>query len=156
MKLLAALGINNLFFAYLQLTNEFYPINFYIKCFILLYYVQKEIQMDDTITSESKTGKRLKNIKHYDILKLSYKGKYIPIISIITIGRDKKSTIKINDNMTSRKHALIQKIKNNFFIKDLDSTNGTYVNNEKIPHNKYIKLHKKDILRIGRTEIIII
>jgi pSer/pThr/pTyr-binding forkhead associated (FHA) protein len=57
--------------------------------------------------------------------------------------------------MVSRFHALIQKIKDDYFIKDLCSANGTFVNNTKVPENKYIKLKKGDIILLGRTELTI-
>jgi predicted component of type VI protein secretion system len=109
--------------------------------------------MDNTIITGSKVGKRLKGIKKFEKLKLLYKGKAIPVTCQIMIGRGKKNNIYIDDNLASRSHALVQKIKDAYFIKDLNSTNGTYVNNRKIPRGRYFKLHRNDIVRIGRTEI---
>jgi pSer/pThr/pTyr-binding forkhead associated (FHA) protein len=111
--------------------------------------------MDETIFSDSKVGKRLENYKKFDIFKLSYQGKSMPVVGSITIGRDKSNNIQINDNLTSRQHAVIQKIKDAYFIKDLHSTNGTFVNDKIVPEGKYIKLHRNDVIKIGRTEIII-
>ena len=111
--------------------------------------------MDETIMSNSKVGKRLKNYKKFDIFKLSYQGKSLPVVSSITIGRDKSNAIQIDDNLTSRQHAVIQKIKDTYFIKDLHSTNGTFVNNKIVPEGEYIKLHRNDVVKIGRTEIIV-
>lgn len=111
--------------------------------------------MDNTIYSESNIGKRLSRIKKSEIMKLSYAGEYIPLIGTIKVGREKGNDILIGDNLASRFHAIIQKIKDSYFIKDLNSTNGTYVNNEMVPKEKYIKLKKNDVIKIGRTEIII-
>jgi pSer/pThr/pTyr-binding forkhead associated (FHA) protein len=110
---------------------------------------------DDTIITGSNVGKRLKSLKKSETLRLLYQGEAIPIHCKITIGRDQKSHIRIDDNLVSRSHALVQKIKNAYFIKDLESTNGTYVNNKRIPKGKYVKIHRKDVVRIGRTEITI-
>ena len=112
--------------------------------------------MDDTIYTSSQVGKRLESMKKREILQLLYQGKSIPITAQITIGRSKRNNIHIDDNLASRNHALVQKVKNTYYIKDLDSTNGTFVNNKQIPRGKYVKLHKKDVLKIGRTEITII
>jgi pSer/pThr/pTyr-binding forkhead associated (FHA) protein len=111
--------------------------------------------MDDTIMSNSKVGKRLKGYKKFDVFKLSFQGKSLPVVSTITIGRDKSNNIQIDDNLTSRQHAVIQKIKDAYFIKDLYSTNGTFVNNKIVPEGKYIKLHRNDVIKIGRTDIIV-
>ncbi len=111
--------------------------------------------MGDTFKYDSNIGKRLENYKRVEEMELSFQGKFYPIITKITIGRDKKNNIVIDDNLASRFHAVIQKIKNAYFIKDLSSTNGTIVNELKVPKDKYVKLNKDDIVKIGRTEIII-
>jgi pSer/pThr/pTyr-binding forkhead associated (FHA) protein len=108
-----------------------------------------------TIVSDSSFGKRLSQIKKHGALMLTYAGKNLPVTGQITIGREPENTIHIDDNMVSRYHALVQKIKDAYFIKDLDSTNGTFVNGHEIPKGKYIKLNKSDTIRIGRTEIVI-
>jgi pSer/pThr/pTyr-binding forkhead associated (FHA) protein len=111
--------------------------------------------MDDTIMSDSNVGKRLESYKKYDVLRLSYHGKSLPVTGSITIGRHRSNIIQIDDNLTSRQHAVIQKIKDAYFVKDLHSTNGTLVNDEPVPEGKYIKLHRNDVIKIGRTQIIV-
>jgi pSer/pThr/pTyr-binding forkhead associated (FHA) protein len=111
--------------------------------------------MDDTIATSSTVGKRLECMKKRETLHLLYQGTAIPIIEQITIGRSKTSNIRIEDGLVSRNHALVQKIESAYYIKDLNSTNGTYVNNRRIPKGKYVKLRRKDVLKIGRTEITI-
>ena len=111
--------------------------------------------MDDTIYTSSTVGKRLKRMKKRETLVLLYQGKSIAITAKITIGRSKTNNIYVNDTLASRNHALVQKVKSAYYIKDLDSTNGTSVNNRQIPKGKYVKLHKGDVVKIGRTEITI-
>ena len=111
--------------------------------------------MDETFKYDSNIGKRLENFKRVEEMSLSFQGQSYSITSKITIGRDKKNKIVMDDTLASRFHALIQKIKNAYFIKDLNSTNGTLVNNVMVPKDKYIKLYKNDVVKIGRTEIII-
>ncbi len=111
--------------------------------------------MDNTIYSESNVGKRLSRLKKSEIMELSYAGGYVPLVGTIKIGREKDNDILIGDNLASRHHAIIQKIKDSYFIKDLNSTNGTFVNNSVVPKEKYIKLQKGDVIKIGRTEIVI-
>ena len=111
--------------------------------------------MGDTIMGDSNVGKRLQNLKKTEGLSLSYRGQAVPIVSQITIGRDRKCNITIDDRLASRNHAIVQKIKQAYFIKDLDSTNGTYVNESPVPKGKFIKLKRGDVVRIGRTELII-
>jgi hypothetical protein len=111
--------------------------------------------MDETCRIDSTLGERLGKIKKVEDMSLSFQGEYFPIVSKITVGRDKKNNIVLDDTLVSRNHALIQKIKDAYFIKDLKSTNGTLVNNVRVPEDKYIKLYRKDVVKIGRTELVI-
>jgi pSer/pThr/pTyr-binding forkhead associated (FHA) protein len=77
------------------------------------------------------------------------KGKVFEIASeIITIGRDESQTIQVFDQGVSRKHAEIFRIGKMLFVRDLESTNGTFVNNEKISEEP---LKSGDEVLIGTT-----
>ncbi|MBI5367699.1 MAG: FHA domain-containing protein [Planctomycetes bacterium] len=78
-----------------------------------------------------------------------HKGKVFDINdAIITLGRDDASTIQILDHGVSRGHAEIYRVGEMSFIRDLKSTNGTFVNDQKV--NEEI-LHHLDQVRIGST-----
>ncbi|MFP4365343.1 MAG: FHA domain-containing protein [Spirochaetia bacterium] len=109
--------------------------------------------MDETITSESSVGKRLGKIQKEETLLLSYQGKTMSVTGTVTIGRDRDNSIYLDDQLVSRHHAVMQKIKMAFFVKDLSSKNGTYVNSRQIPKDKYVKLSSGDTIRVGRTEL---
>ena len=111
--------------------------------------------MDKTLSIESKLGKRLNQIKKVEERCIVFKGKKIPMISKITIGRDPANNIVLKDKMVSRFHVELQKIKDEFFVKDLNSSNGTYINDIKIPQNKYAKLQRNDKIRLGKIELFI-
>ncbi len=66
----------------------------------------------------------------------------------MTIGRGAHADIVISDKTVSRKHCLIEVNGLDVFVIDLESSNGTYVNNVKI--NKAL-LKPGDKLRIGST-----
>ncbi|MGC9152460.1 MAG: FHA domain-containing protein [Vulcanisaeta sp.] len=51
----------------------------------------------------------------------------LSIIKEITLGRSPENMVIIPDPTVSRKHAVITVVNNEFLIKDLNSTNGTYV-----------------------------
>lgn len=108
--------------------------------------------MDDTIFSQSPIGKRLEKVKRREHRFLFFEGKKMPLTAKITIGRDKNNTIVIDDMLVSRNHALIQKIKEEYYVKDLGSSNGTYVNKSRIPGERYIKLNTDDVISVGTKE----
>ena len=71
-------------------------------------------------------------------------------MKVITIGRNSKNDVKINDRNVSNHHLqIIQTDKGDFKLVDLDSTNGTYINGNRVKGEIKIKL--SDIIRIGNT-----
>ena len=54
--------------------------------------------------------------------------KYDLLSEVVTIGRDPENAIVLESDSVSRRHCRIEKAKEDWFIVDLGSTNGTYVN----------------------------
>ena len=66
------------------------------------------------------------------------------------IGRDfNKSDFQINDSSISLLNTEILKNNGDFFIRDLNSTNGTILNNRKLENNDLNKIYSKDIFEIS-------
>lgn len=77
-----------------------------------------------------------------------YGRQFIGATPELKVGRQPENHICLSDPKVSRFHALI-KVKDYYLVvKDLQSTNGTYVNNVKI--NKE-KLHTGDLIKVGDT-----
>ena len=66
---------------------------------------------------------------------------------IITIGRNIKNDIQIDNQSVSKQHARIVKHQGNYLIEDMQSTNGTYLNEKKITKER---LTNNDIITIGK------
>jgi two-component system, cell cycle response regulator len=64
----------------------------------------------------------------------------------LVLGRGSDCEIRINDHSVSRRHARIQPGADGYYAVDLQSTNGTYVND--VPASMY-KLKDGDYLRVG-------
>lgn len=58
-------------------------------------------------------------------------GKF-PLMGKVDIGRDPVGDICLPDKGVSRKHAIVEVSGTRFLMKDLESTNGTFINNKKI------------------------
>ena len=69
----------------------------------------------------------------------------------VSIGRDESSSIFIDANNVSRRHAEVRHEGDAFILKDLDSTNGTWVRGNKI--DQYI-LQDGDAFQIGSAQIV--
>jgi two-component system NtrC family sensor kinase len=68
----------------------------------------------------------------------------------LLIGRDESCDVCIRDLEASRKHCRITRQGAGFFVTDLDSSNGTYLNGNRVNH---LALESGDQIRIGSTEI---
>jgi pSer/pThr/pTyr-binding forkhead associated (FHA) protein len=74
-------------------------------------------------------------------------------MKVITIGREKNNDIVINDVKVSRNHLQIAQDNNGVFtVVDLGSTNGTFVNDERLLGSTSLKLGDK--VRIGDTNLL--
>ena len=70
----------------------------------------------------------------------------------ITIGRNENSDVHINNLGASKKHAKIIKLNGRYIIADLNSTNGTLLNNENI---QKARLKSNDVVTIGKHDLFI-
>ncbi len=66
----------------------------------------------------------------------------------VSIGRDPENDIVIGDDTVSRKHAVLLYKNGKFTLRDLDSSNGTYVNDEKITE---AVISNGDMIRFGQA-----
>lgn len=68
------------------------------------------------------------------------------------VGRDREcSDMFVGDKSVSRRHALLYEIEGSLYIEDLDSTNGTYVNDIRLPKKKKWRIKDGDEVRIGKA-----
>ena len=74
-------------------------------------------------------------------------GSILLLNGLMTIGRKEGNTIKLTDQYASGNHAKIVAKNNEIIIEDLNSTNGVYINEEKV--NVHSKLRANDKIRIG-------
>ncbi len=71
--------------------------------------------------------------------------------TVLTIGRVPGSSIEMTDPQSSGRHAEIRPEGEGYSIVDLGSTNGTYVNEQKIAPHAPRTLYSNDRIRIGST-----
>lgn len=70
---------------------------------------------------------------------------------VTTIGSVAGNSVVLADPAVSRKHAGIRKLESNYELADFGSTNGVYVNGQKVPKKT---LEPGDIIRVGNTEAV--
>lgn len=111
---------------------------------------------NETIVTDSPVGRHLDQLSESKPASyLMFNKKKIPLVAKITIGREFDNNVVVDNKLASRHHAVIQKIRDAYFIKDENSTNGTFVNGRKIPEGKYIRLNLGDKITVGTTTLVI-
>ena len=90
-------------------------------------------------------------------LELKFKDKALKKIETdkpeITIGRSSNSDIQIDNLAVSKQHARLMKNDGQYVVEDLNSTNGTFLNDERV--SKAVLKHN-DIVTIGRKHTLTI
>ena len=67
-----------------------------------------------------------------------------------TIGRDATSRLVINHQSISRYHAVITCANGSYFLRDMGSRNGTFINENRLAPNRDYLLKSHDHIRIGK------
>lgn len=74
--------------------------------------------------------------------------------AVTVVGRDAGAGLELGDLQVSRRHALLVRARQGFFIKDLGSRNGVLLNQERVPSREQALLKNGDVLSVGRTTLI--
>jgi pSer/pThr/pTyr-binding forkhead associated (FHA) protein len=69
----------------------------------------------------------------------------------VSFGRGEEADVQIKDERMSRQHFIIEPREEKFFARDLNSTNGTFVNNVPITE---VELQSNDRIRGGQTVVV--
>lgn len=67
---------------------------------------------------------------------------------LVGLGRDSSNRIQLHDTEVSRQHAEIRRIDGTFHLSDLKSSNGTFVNGQRVEHHR---LSSGDQIQVGST-----
>ena len=78
-----------------------------------------------------------------------FTGQEISIERDMLVGRDQDAEILLQPKDVSRKHAALLFRDDHVWVKDLKSTNGTFVNGERVKQEQEIELHDGDMLQFA-------
>ncbi len=76
-------------------------------------------------------------------------GSLIPVVQKLSIGRDKRNMVQLEERYVSGRHAIIKLEGDGYYIEDLNSTNGTIINNNKITEKVW--LNSGDLIKVGTS-----
>lgn len=76
----------------------------------------------------------------------------VPSGSVKTLGRSTGAELIVDAALVSRLHCQLTATADSLQVKDLDSTNGTFVNGTRV---QSAELHDGDRLSVGRVDLIV-
>lgn len=94
----------------------------------------------------------LENESHYlprlIVIQGGEKGKEYPFKEDLSLGRDTSNTIQLKELKSSRRHAKIEFQDGKYYLEDLKSGNGTFLNGNKVTQ---APLRDKDLIHVAET-----
>jgi len=82
-------------------------------------------------------------------------GQEIPLLEQnLTVGRSHSNLLRFTDRRVSRTHAVIVQSSRAFYIRDEQSSHGTFLNGRRIPPGKNILMKDGDRIEIGDSQIL--
>jgi len=82
------------------------------------------------------------------------KGQSWDSTSLLRAGRLASLEIVLDDSSVSRRHAEVRLGEDGWFVRDLESTNGTYVNGVRIGSGDHLLRHR-DIVQFGKVAVVV-
>lgn len=125
---------------------------FIVVLYVIIYYALKIMYKDVKTGGKKRVASRkahgLEVIEAIEGSELKPES-IIPIRASITLGRKEDNSIVLNDQFVSSHHAKLFVRNDEFYLEDLGSTNGTFVNDTKIQGK--VRLKVDDEVRLGST-----
>ena len=70
----------------------------------------------------------------------------------VSIGRDPANDLVLSDSMVSRRHAMLELREDTYFLRDNNSSNGTFVNGDRL--DEEVRLRDGDLVAIGSSKLL--
>lgn len=131
---------------------------FIILIYLFIFSILRLMYLDvKSITSGggSLDEAYLKVVNRLDSLDFKMQEYYV-IEGDISLGRSSKNDVVIKDKFVSKNHLLIREKNQRYYLEDLGSANGTFLNGVKIDPNELIELQNNDKIGVGFIQFIFV
>ena len=89
------------------------------------------------------------------IVLVDAQGRQIPLTGTqIVFGRSTESNVRLNDDLVSRRHFALLRTPAGWSLKDLGSSNGTFLNGRRLRSDEVLPLAPSDTIRAGQTTFV--
>lgn len=123
----------------------------YLFIFSIIRLIYLDIKSIGYVSTEGEVY--LKLINRRDSLPFKIKDHYI-INDKLTLGRKSDNNVILKDPFISKRHLQIVEDEENYYLEDLNSSNGTLLNGEII--HDVIKLENNDRIKVGDIEFLFV
>lgn len=136
-----------------KLVGGAFAILFIVVLYIIIYYALKIMYKDVKGGNRGKKSSNQNSQSHgLEIINAGQnsnlkQGALIHVRNSVAIGRKAENDVILSDTFVSGNHAKLYIRNNSLYVEDLTSTNGTYLNSEKIEGRE--KLVIGDEIKIG-------
>lgn len=142
-----------------QIISDIFKYGFVIVVYMFIYSVIKLIYLDITDTRRMENSLEgaiayLKTITLSNAVEFKVFESY-GIKETTLVGRSKKCDLFIKDPFMSKENTQIYFHDGKFYIKDMGSTNGTFVNGKQLSE-KPVKLKDSDKIKIGSIDFLFV
>jgi len=103
--------------------------------------------VEDVGPRERRSRRRSSNLSLEFIEPLEREKERVSIDRAVIVGRSPECDVSVNDTYISSRHARFSMDEGELSVEDLESTNGTYVNQELVKGR--IQLERGDIVQVG-------
>jgi pSer/pThr/pTyr-binding forkhead associated (FHA) protein len=107
----------------------------------------EEVERPPVEVQSTKKARRRSNLALEFIDPVEHAGDVLDVVDAFTIGRSRDCDVVVDDIYLSGRHARFSHDDGDIFVEDLDSTNGTYINQRLISHRT--RLERGDIVQVG-------
>ncbi|HDP69989.1 MAG TPA: FHA domain-containing protein [Actinobacteria bacterium] len=125
---------------------------FLILIYLFLFVLVRLIAKDLVAARTGETPKRMiKKSPRLVILESPVEkvGRTFPLAQKFTIGRAPENNLFLKDVFISKQHSVIREDNGKIFLHDLESSNGTFLNGERIKKPRELKVGDK--IQVGQT-----
>lgn len=137
-----------------QVLKYVFIIIIYLFIFSILRLMYLDIKQMGT-RGTSLENSYLKVVNRLDSLSFKMQEYYL-LGGSVTLGRSSKNDIVIKDKFVSKNHLNITERNGIFYLEDLNSANGTYLNGEKVDAGTLIELQNGDKIGVGFIQFIFV
>lgn len=123
----------------------------YLFIFSIIRLIYLDIRSIDFSAVDDKAY--LKLINRIDSLPYKIKEHY-SIVDHLSLGRNSDNDIFIKDHFISKRHFQIIEDEGEYYLEDLNSANGTYLNEDRI--QDVVRLQNGDIIKVGNIELLFV